>query len=122
MDTGDTRVRVSGVVLGAVALMIVGSHAPGVAFQVDAEAGQAAFVSGGCGRCHSVEVQGIEATIAVERMRGPDLSRVGDDHDAEGITSFVKRETSLEGVEHRVPYTGSDEDLLTLSEWLVELP
>lgn len=113
---------VSGVVLGAVSLMFLGLMAQGVAFQVDTEAGQVAFVSAGCSRCHSVEVQGIEATIAVERMRGPDLSGIGDEHDAEGLTSFVKREASIDGVEHRVPYTGSDEDLLALSEWLVELP
>ena len=40
--------------------------------------GKAEFSENGCNRCHSVDTHEIEATVTSERMRGPDLSQIGD--------------------------------------------
>lgn len=80
--------------------------------------GQELFLSNNCNRCHSIERFDIEATVESERMKGPDLSQVGDERTAEWITNYVTRETELNGKKHRFPYKGSESDLATIAEWL----
>ena len=83
--------------------------------------GKAAYATNGCAQCHSVEAQDIEATISSEQMRGPDLSRIASEHDADWIVAYVKREQPIDGERHRVPYGGNDDDLQAVAEWLVQL-
>jgi mono/diheme cytochrome c family protein len=83
--------------------------------------GKAAYVNNGCAQCHSVETQDIAATISSEQMRGPDLSLIGSEHDADWIVAYVKREQTVDGEQHRVPYSGNDDDLQAVAEWLVQL-
>lgn len=90
--------------------------------QADPDEGKAAFSESGCNRCHAVETQGIEATIAVERMRGPDLSQIGSERDAEWIVGWVKRDLAVDDKRHSAPYRGTDDDLQALALWLATLP
>ncbi|MDA0207768.1 MAG: c-type cytochrome [Acidobacteria bacterium] len=82
--------------------------------------GKAAYVNNGCAQCHSVQTQDIEATISSEQMRGPDLSQIGSEHDADWIVAYVKREQAVDGEQHRVPYAGNDDDLRAVADWLVQ--
>lgn len=82
--------------------------------------GQAAYVNNDCAQCHSVQTQDIEASVSSAQMRGPDLSQIGREHDAEWIVTYLKGEQAA-GEPHRVPYRGSDADLQALAEWLAEL-
>jgi mono/diheme cytochrome c family protein len=83
--------------------------------------GKAAYVNNGCAQCHSVETQDIEAAVSSEQMRGPDLSLIGSEHDADWIVAYMKREQAVDGEQHRVPYGGNDDDLQAVAEWLVQL-
>jgi mono/diheme cytochrome c family protein len=91
----------------------------GSAFAQDA--GQKAFTDANCNRCHDVESKDISATISSEKMKGPDLSKIGAEKDAEWITQFVKKEVQLDGKNHRMAWKGSDEDLKTIADWLASL-
>jgi len=88
---------------------------------VDSDHGRAVFSDAGCGRCHSVETQEIEASIASERMRGPDLSQIGSARSTDWLIAYVKREETIDGDRHRAPYNGSDDDLQVIAEWLEQL-
>lgn len=105
-------------VLTAFTLFLAGTA---LAQDADADAGKKAFMDADCNRCHDVESHDISATIASERMKGPDLSQIGAEHDAEWIVDYVKREVQLEGKNHRLPWKGSDEELQTIADWLASL-
>lgn len=81
-----------------------------------AEKGQRLFESKRCNMCHDVSTVGIEATTKAAAMKGPDL--VGIDQEVDWIVQFVKKEVELEGKKHRGPYSGSDEDLRAIAEWI----
>jgi len=103
------------------ALILSSTLDVGAERQVDPSQGKASFSEAGCGRCHSVETQEIEASIASERMRGPDLSQIGSDHDVDWLIAYVKREETVDGDRHRAPYNGSDDELQVIAEWLGQL-
>lgn len=103
------------------ALILSSTLDVGAERQVDPSQGKASFSEAGCGRCHSVGTQEIEASIASERMRGPDLSQIGSDHDVDWLIAYVKREETVDGDRHRAPYNGSDDELQVIAEWLGQL-
>ncbi len=71
-----------------------------------------------CGNCHSLASAGIEAKAKSEKMRGPDLGKL--QIDAATLTSYLKKETALDGREHKIAFKGSDEELQALVDWLLE--
>jgi len=106
------------VAAAAVALFAVAFLTPGVdpAFADDAP-GQAVFMAQKCNTCHSVEAAGIEAKMKSEKMKGPDLTKVATEHDAEWITKFLHKEIDMNGKKHGKSFTGSDEELQQLLDW-----
>ena len=104
------------------AVVVLGALGLAGTSQADPDEGKAAYSENGCARCHSVETQDIEATISVERMRGPDLSHIGSEHDPDWIVGWVKRELTVDDTRHTAPYRGSDDDLQALAQWLATLP
>jgi hypothetical protein len=82
------------------------------------DAAKEAFEANKCSNCHSIEKLGIARKIQSEKMAGPDLSRIGDKHDAAWITKFVMREVELEGKQHKSEYKGTKEDLQAIAAWL----
>ena len=84
-------------------------------------AGKALFVDQKCSMCHSVDAVGIERKSKSDKMKGPDLSTVGDEHDAAWIAAFVKQEETLDGEKHDKPYKGTDEDLQAIADWLASM-
>lgn len=110
------------VAAAAFALFAVASLTPGVApaYAEDAP-GQMVFMAQKCNTCHSVAAAGIEAKVQSEKMKGPDLSKVAADQDAEWLAKYVKKEADLDGKKHGKQFTGSDEELKALIDWLTKL-
>jgi mono/diheme cytochrome c family protein len=92
--------------------------APGIQAQ---DAGQKAFEANKCSNCHSVEKVQIARKVQSEKMAGPDLSKIGDKHDAAWIAKFVTREVQLEDKQHKSEYKGTPEDLDAITKWLASL-
>ncbi len=99
-------------------LMVV-THALSGSSRADAD-GKSVFVNSNCGNCHSVSGAGIVAKMKSEKMRGPDLDGIGGKRDSVWLTGYLKTETDLEGRRHKVGFKGSDEELKTLVDWLLE--
>ena len=59
--------------------------------------------------------------IESEKMAGPDLSTVGDQHDAAWIVKFVSRETEQDGKQHKSEYKGTKADLQAIADWLAAM-
>ena len=81
--------------------------------------GKKLFVDSKCNSCHSVDAQGIAKNMA--GSKAPDLSKVGANHDAAWFSKYLNKETDVEGKKHVKQWTGSKEDLETLSKWLATL-
>ena len=87
----------------------------------EGEAGKQAFLGQKCHRCHSVASHEIEATVASEKMRGPDLSSVGGSHDVQWLGRYLRREVEVGGKSHRVEWKGRPKDLERVTDWLATL-
>jgi mono/diheme cytochrome c family protein len=105
----------SGVTLGA---LVAFASAATAAAQ---DAGQKAFEANKCSNCHSVDKVGIARKIESEKMAGPDMSKVGDKHDAAWIVKFASREIMLDDKQHKNEYKGTKEDLQAIADWLASL-
>ncbi len=70
--------------------------------------GKAAFMESNCAQCHSVSSEGITAT-----MMGLELDGIGAKRDATSISEYLRA-----GAPHPLPWSGSDEDLAAIAEWL----
>ena len=85
------------------------------------DTGQEAFLSNSCNRCHAIESEDIEATAKSKRMRGPDLSNIGDSRDAAWLVQYIEKEVQANDREHPVAWKGNDEDLKAMAGWLASL-
>jgi hypothetical protein len=85
------------------------------------DAGQKAFEANKCNNCHSIEKLAMERKVKSEKMAGPDLSKVGDAHDAAWIVKFAMREVQKDGKQHKSEYKGTKEDLEAISKWLAAM-
>jgi mono/diheme cytochrome c family protein len=87
----------------------------------DGGAGRKAFDGNKCSNCHSIEKLGIQRKIDSEKTAGPDLSTVGDRHDAEWIVKFALREIEKDGKQHKSEYKGTKKDLEAIAKWLAAM-
>ena len=101
---------VSGIALWAVATTAVAQ-----------DAGKEAFLSNDCNRCHAIESEGIEATAKSKRVRGPDLSTIGESRDADWLAKYIEKEVQANDKDHPVVWKGTDEELAALANWLASL-
>lgn len=85
-----------------------------------AEDGKATFEAQSCNLCHDVSSAGITAKTKSEKLKGPDLTGVGDRFDAEWIAKYVKKEVDKDGKAHTKPFKGTDEELQAIVDWLLE--
>lgn len=79
--------------------------------------GKAIFVSQKCSMCHSVSTAGIERTMKSEKMAGPDLVNIKAD--AAFLTKFLHKQVDLNGKKHGKAFTGSDEELSAVINWIL---
>jgi len=82
--------------------------------------GEAVFNQEQCVLCHSVSSAGVVAKTKSEKLKGPDLTGVGERYEAEWIGKYVKKEADKNGKSHTKPFKGSDEELQALVDWLLE--
>ncbi len=82
------------------------------------DAGQKAFEANKCSNCHSIDKLKMARKIQSEKTAGPDLSTVGDKHDAAWITKWCMREVEKDGKQHKSEYKGTKEDLQAIANWL----
>lgn len=92
--------------------------APALASSSDGLDGKEIFLGQKCNLCHGVEAAGIEATTKSDKLKGPDLSAVTERHEDEWIAEYLRKEETLDGEEHKKPFTGSDEELGAMIQWL----
>jgi mono/diheme cytochrome c family protein len=85
------------------------------------DAGQKAFDANKCSNCHSIEKLKMARKIQSEKTAGPDLSTIGDKHDAAWITKWCMREVEKDGKQHKSEYKGTKEDLQAIANWLATL-
>ncbi len=84
--------------------------------------GKTIFMNKKCTSCHSIEAVGIIKKSSSASPKGPpDLSTVGTEHDAAWITKWLHKEETLHGKKHLLKFSGSDEELKILTEWLASL-
>ncbi|MGD2115071.1 MAG: c-type cytochrome [Acidobacteriota bacterium] len=86
----------------------------------DAAAGEQVFLDQKCSLCHSVSSAGIEAKTRSEALKGPDLVNVGERHEEEWIGQWLRREVEMNGQKHKKMFSGDDEELATLIDWLLQ--
>lgn len=104
-----------------VGLMLLFGAAVVVPAGADDMPGQEAFLAQKCNMCHSVEALEIERTSTSDKMKGADLSTVGDDLDMEWAVKFIKKEVELEGALHKKTFKGTDEEAQQIAAWLATL-
>ena len=84
--------------------------------------GKQMFLGKKCNVCHSIDSQGIARTSKAEATKGPDLSNVGGAHLAPWIEEFLQQEVgNSEGKKHRKKWSGTDQELEQLAQWLATL-
>jgi mono/diheme cytochrome c family protein len=86
----------------------------------DSADGKQIFLGQKCNLCHSVSTAGIEAQTKSEALKGPDLVNVGERHDEEWIGQWLQRQVEMNGQKHKKMFSGSDEELDALVDWLLE--
>ncbi|MDX1632809.1 MAG: c-type cytochrome [Thermoanaerobaculia bacterium] len=74
-----------------------------------------------CAHCHSIEVEGIEATTDSEKMRGPELSALGERMTAPEIEEYLSEGDPTLRTHHWKEFWGSEDDLEILIRWLATL-
>jgi mono/diheme cytochrome c family protein len=102
----------------AAAFLLAGAFAL-AAPAAEAADGKEIFLAQKCNLCHAVSSAGIEATTTNEKLKGPDLSTV-ELADAEALAAYLKQEENLDGKKHKKKFTGSDDELKALIDWLKE--
>jgi mono/diheme cytochrome c family protein len=80
--------------------------------------GKQIFLGQKCNLCHSVKSAGIEATMKVEKMKGPDLPVAGADKAL--VKSYLLQTAVKNGKKHPKKFTGTDEQLNALADWVAK--
>jgi cbb3-type cytochrome oxidase cytochrome c subunit len=109
--------------LAAGVLMSATMKSNGEADERSSASGKSIFVDNKCTKCHSIESQGLQR--AGDPPPGgklpPDLSGVGLKHDTEWMTKWLHKEVEQNGKKHMKKFSGSDDELKTLTTWLATL-
>ncbi|MFN3478977.1 MAG: c-type cytochrome [Thermodesulfovibrionales bacterium] len=77
-----------------------------------AEEGKGIFKKAGCGVCHSV---------TGEKLRGPDLSRIGAERDAETMAAFLYNGTAVMPPANKPPANLNDAEITAVIAYLQSL-
>lgn len=77
-----------------------------------AEEGKEIFKKAGCGVCHSV---------TGEKLRGPDLSRIGAERDAETMAAFLYNGTAVMPPANKPPANLNDAEITAVIAYLQSL-
>jgi len=92
--------------------------------KTQSESGKNIFLDNKCNKCHSIESQGIKHTSEPPdgaKYPPPDLSDVGNRHNAEWMQKWLHKEVEQHDKKHMKKFTGPDDELKTLTTWLASL-
>lgn len=78
---------------------------------------KAVFVSNNCNTCHSITGAGVAKTGT---STAPDLSGVGNRHNAAWMSQYLMKTIELNGAKHVKKFKGSGADLTMLTAWLAQ--
>lgn len=81
--------------------------------------GKDLFLAKKCDACHSVESQGITAKKKQDKV--PDIGTLNLHGQHDFMVQYLKKEVDLHGKKHPVKFSGKDEELETLVNWMVNL-
>lgn len=107
----------------AFTLALTVSLVTGATIRYPASSGKSIFLENKCSNCHSIASQGIEraGSPPAGGNQPPDLSTVGLRHNASWMTGWLLKEEEMNGKKHLKKFSGSDDDLATLTSWLASL-
>lgn len=102
-----------------VSLFIVGTAWAEDGTAKDAPKGKQIFLDKKCNQCHSIESEGImKKTPSTSKTGPPDLSAVGAEVKPGFIAKYLQKDAELHGKKHMIKFSGTDEDLKTLTSYL----
>jgi cytochrome c551/c552 len=110
--------------LGFAVLVLIGAvlsaaTSPGASAQEAAADGKAIFLAQKCNMCHSVPTVQIERTTKSEKIAGQDL--MTHDMEKDQLVKFLKKEVkNNEDKMHTKEFKGTEEELNTLVDWLLQ--
>lgn len=107
-----------GTVAVVVLALVAMSMSPMVSTAAAAD-GKQVFEAQKCSLCHDVSTVGIEAKMKSEKMKGPDLVNIADQHDAAWVAKYLAKKENLNGAPHKKEFTGTDEELQALVDWIL---
>jgi hypothetical protein len=73
-----------------------------------------------CNRCHSVSEADIQAKAKSDKMKGPDLSGYTSGKSISELAAFLGGSAASGGKKHMKVFTGSEQELQALVDWLLE--
>jgi hypothetical protein len=79
--------------------------------------GKQIFVDKKCSSCHTV----TSANITSKKKDASDLSNAGAAGDAEFMAKYLTKKEKIDDKVHKAPWKGTEQELKTVSEWLVSL-
>jgi cytochrome c peroxidase len=82
--------------------------------------GRRLFKSKNCIRCHSVSSANIETRSRRGKNKGGDLTGVVKKRNSRTVARFLLKKTKIKGKFHPNSFKGTDEELQTLVDWLLE--
>jgi mono/diheme cytochrome c family protein len=80
--------------------------------------GRQVFLDQKCNMCHGVAAAGIAAKVTSGKMAGPELGGITERVEADWVKQWVRQEATRDGAKHQKKFTGSDEELAALIDWL----
>jgi hypothetical protein len=117
VDTGFW-VLVSAAALTTVWIAVAGGAGP---LADDAAVdGKELFLAQKCNMCHAVPAAQIEAKAKAASMKGPDLptERTDGDEDVAMLIDFIRKNSQLDGKDHKKAAKATDEELTAIIAWL----
>ncbi len=93
----------------------------GATLKTNSDTGKGIFLDNKCNKCHSIESQGIKRTSEPPegaKYPPPDLSGVGLRHTVEWMQQWLTKQVEMHDKKHMKKFSGSDEELKTLTTWL----
>lgn len=107
-------------VANLVVFLFMGAFASAYESAEDLE-GKVLFLKKKCNMCHSVESHGIERMQ--DKIVGADHSDAANTvtADSEWIKRFLRQEELKDGAKHLLKYTGDEQELATILNWVLSL-
>lgn len=103
------------VLLATAAIFLFGAASS----KFDEPAGQKVFVDQKCMTCHSVEPANLISKSTKKDI--PDLSKIEGELDADFLKLYLMKKEKLHDKDHPMAFKGSEDDLASIVDWIIEL-